>query len=73
MAVSSSKYTREETLYEFEWTRTRHKGSILTAAPMLGMNPKALAQALYRARKAGVAVSFTDDLKQLKKVADRDL
>jgi hypothetical protein len=73
MAANSSNYTREEVLHEFEWTRSRHKGSVVTAAPLLGMNPRALAQALYRARKAGVAVSYIDDLKQLKKVADRDL
>ena len=50
---------REQMLKEFERTRDFHHGRVEVAAALLGLKPESLARALYRARKAGVSVAFT--------------
>ena len=58
-----SRLPRDLVVSEFMHTYGRHGGRITVAAPILGMTPHALHRALYRARNAGVRVSFVDDVK----------
>ena len=43
---------------EFEWTRSRHGGEIVIAAPILGVTAHSLERLFYRAVKDGAVISF---------------
>lgn len=53
--------TSAELISEFEWTRDRHGGSVVHAAHILGMKPASLARRLYRLKKTGRVIRFTND------------
>lgn len=47
-----------EFVAEFEWTRSRHNGEVVLAAPIFGMQPSGLEQRLRRAKAAGYHVDY---------------
>jgi hypothetical protein len=48
-------------IHEFEWTRPRHGGLIINAAPIFDMRPEALARRLQRAKANGYNGFFTSE------------
>jgi len=46
---------------DFDDTRDDHRGNVTQAAHRLGLKPRTLRQALYRARKRGWTGTYTDD------------
>ena len=50
-----------ETVEDFKWTFSDHGGDLMVASQRLGMKPLTLAQALYRAKRRGVVVTFFDN------------
>lgn len=57
----AEKYKMADLLHEFNWTRSRHNGSIIAASEVLNVKPSSLERALDRARAAGHVVDFTPD------------
>lgn len=55
-----------ETVEEFQWTFVDHRGDVLVASERLGLAPRTLAKALYRAKKRGIDVSFYDNTGRLR-------
>jgi hypothetical protein len=51
----------DEFISEFEWTRPRHGGLIINAAPIFDMRPEALARRLARAKANGYDGFFSSE------------
>jgi hypothetical protein len=57
-----------ETVEEFNWTYREHGGDVMLASTRLGMQPRTLAKALYRAKSRGSDVKFLDNTYKVRKV-----
>jgi hypothetical protein len=52
---------QDDFIEEFEWTRPRHGGLIINAAPIFDMRPEALARRLQRAKASGYTGFFSSE------------
>ncbi len=59
-----ARMTHAEFVEEFLWSWDRHRGDTTAAAAIFSTTPVALVQRLYRAKRAGHSVRFTNHLRR---------